>query len=192
MGFRVFLGLLASALAFPTASLAANIVSLSPLNFDPAVATGIGDRPAAQLAISFTDDTLGGGVTIGFDPAVVRLAAILFDPGFMADDIDLRCPNDPSASNPVSCGGNPHLISFGNPGAIPAGVYDIAEVVFEAVGAGNSALDLTVVQPFAGTSGALTVSTTGTSLLVPEPATACMLGAALALLAGRRRRRARG
>lgn len=174
--------MLTAAVLVPAAARATDILTLTPLNYDPLGLVAVGAQASVVLDMNFDDSTLGGAVTVQFDPAVVSLVSIDFDPSFNVDDIDFRCPTDPSASNPVPCGTDPAFLSFGNFGGI-SGAHTVAEITFLALAPGTSALGLAITRDFAGITGsALPVSVTGTSISVPEPGMASLLLAGMLAL----------
>jgi hypothetical protein len=122
------------------------------LTFDAAaLRVAEGESFALQLGLELDTRSVGGGIHLRYDPAVVKLAGIAFEPG-LGDDLDLRCPSEPAASAPVACP-DPGLISFGSIDGL-RGVRPVARLEFQAIGAGSSRIELEAVERFSNIRGA--------------------------------------
>ncbi|MFP6639443.1 MAG: thrombospondin type 3 repeat-containing protein, partial [Myxococcota bacterium] len=62
-----------------------------------------------ELRMDFSETTVGGGVTLAFDPSALVVEGIEFDPS-LGDDPDFRCPG----SQEIACPLDPTFISFGS------------------------------------------------------------------------------
>lgn len=168
--------------------------ALDELRLDPPPAgkVPVGAPVDLGLALEFDDVTLGGGVSVSYDAAVLDLVSVSFDAS-LPDDPDFRCP---TAGLPTSvpCPPSAAFLSFGTLAGLPTGVaVPVATLHFLAVGAGASDVLLAVANAFSDPVGSpLAVSLVGTRVAVPEPAAGLLLLAPLAALVargGRRRRR---
>lgn len=150
----------ASALAITSATpaLARNGLTLDAA----ALSVSEGESFTLQLAMDFADRSVGGGVHLEYDPAVVRLSGISFAPG-LRDDPDLRCPGDAAAPAAVACP-DPGLMSFGSIDGLQ-GAHPVAWLEFEALGPGSSPIRLRVAEPFSDPLGAPMAIEAGASLV---------------------------
>ena len=134
-----------------------------------------------DLYMSFEDVTVGGGITLDFDPGVLAFDDAVFDM-MLGDDPLFRCPNtDPGVAITCALAGD-DFVSFGGIGGF-TGELLIATLQFTASAAGTSPISFTVTQTFS--------DATGTPLTVPEPAGASIV-ALLSVAFLRARRSARG
>lgn len=119
------------------------------------------DQLFLDLNMSFNDETVGGGIDLVFDSAVLALVEVVFDAG-LGDDPEFRCPTDPAAANPVDCSlSGPDFVSFG--GFFPiTGDRRVATLEFAAIATGTSAIDFDIALEFS--------DAVGQPLEVPEPA----------------------
>jgi hypothetical protein len=142
---RIAAGTLVIASATP--ALARNALTLDTA----ALRVAPGDSFALQLGLEFDTRSVGGGVHLRYDPAVVKLAGITFESG-LGDDLELRCPSDPAASAPVACP-DAGLLSFGSIDGL-RGVRPVARLQFRAVGPGSSRIELEALERFSNVRGA--------------------------------------
>jgi hypothetical protein len=155
------------------------------LYFDPSAGVfPLSGQLSVDLAMDFSDTTTGGGVVLGYDPAILDLADITFASSFPGDP-DFNCPG----STLISCPSSPGFLSFGSFVGL-TGQHTIASLRFDAVGTGSTGLSATIASSFDdGTGSPLLVSIQSSSIeVVPEPATATLiaLGLLLGLGSGRR------
>lgn len=179
------LAALALALALPLAAAPAGALNVLRLEA-PGGPVAVGESLDVALALDFDEVTLGGAVTLAYEPTVLELLSVSFDAG-LPDDPDFRCPG--GGGGPVSCPSEPGFVAFGGLDGLPAGsALPVATVRFRGLAPGTSALGLSEALPFSDEAGAaLDVSFVGTSTrVVPEPALGLLLGVA-ALAAARRR-----
>ncbi len=127
----------------PGAAQATNILSLEPA----AQAVRVGGIAVFELKMDFSDLTLGGAVTVGFDPAILSLSSIAFN-DLLPDDPDFRCPG----SEVIPCPADPNFVSLGTFAGI-SGVHTIATLAFEVQAVGTSSVSLEIANSFSDALG---------------------------------------
>ena len=143
------------------------------------------------LDASFPTTVIGGELRVDYDPEVVFLSRIEWEPGY-GDDPLLRCAPVPGLAGQRGCEGHRDFLAFGHTGGLPSG--KVADLVFLPVAEGQSFVDFDWVSPFADSSGgdAPMWASGATITVVPEPGFAVALGAgALTVACGARRGRSR-
>jgi hypothetical protein len=161
-----------------TSAHAANSIVFSAA--DPDV--DIGESFTVGVNMDFSDETVGGGVILSWDPAVVSLVGVTMDPG-LGDDVDLRCPSDPLASNPVPCPTGSDFVSFGTIAGL-TGQHAVADLEFSAVGPGVTNIVANASSPFSdGVGSPLSVSFAAAMIQSSVAAIPVLGTVALALLA---------
>ncbi len=129
------------ALLWSTGGHAANIFWLSPLGQQAAAGDVVSvdinpaDNISFDLYMSFDDPTLGGGLDVTFDNAVVASPSFTFDSAFAAQtDLPLRTG--------TVLPGELNNISFGNFFDGIGGTNRVGTLSFDAAGFGSSAINL--------------------------------------------------
>lgn len=153
-----------------------------------------GSQVALELRMDFSDDpTLGGGLDVFYNPAVLNFVKFEFAPAF---------PTDPFFSSPGGAGaptllpGQVKGIGFGRFDTPLAGPYQVGTLTFAAMGAGTT--DITLAENILPLGGFFSGDGTrelnpvlmGASVtVVPIPASLWLLASALLGVAGITRRK---
>lgn len=125
----------------------------------------------------FADVLDGGGLNFSFDPSILQVNSVVIDPKWEF------LPSPGTIDNIAGTVDHIQFNTFANP---IIGDFNIAVVNFQAIGAGTSALNLSLddFNPFAAGGNLVAVAfDTATVQIVPEASTASMLLAGLGLLA---------
>jgi len=150
---------------------------------------GVGEPVFIDLGLLFEQTSVGGEVQVEFDAAVLTLDSVSFGTA-SADDVDFRCPPDPSAATPRSCPTKPGFLSFGSFDGLSNGT--VLTLLFEPMAEGMSEVKLTLVSPFSDETGQpLAVNTGQATVYVPEPRIVEILAAGWIFLAWAHRSRHR-
>jgi len=166
------------------ASQAAGTLGLTPGNST----VNIGSSFAVQVSgNSFTDNVVGGGFNLGFNPAVLSLSSVAINTGVW----EFVSSNGSTNNN----NGTLSDVFFNSIRAtLPTGSFDIATLTFSAKAAGSSLLTLSGSPDFPFANDLADVINvgfgTGSVTAVPEPATWLSLVLGMALLPMLRRRKA--
>lgn len=152
-------------------------------------ATSVGVPVSVDVEADFASTVIGGEIRVDYDPTVLFLSAINWDPSY-GDDPELRCPPGGVLPGGRGCAGDHAFIAMGQLSGLGSG--RVAELVFDAVAVGISTVELTPVSPFAGPTGGTVSTALGTATVqVPEPAVVMGLAIGVAALALRARPRSR-
>jgi hypothetical protein len=175
----------------------ANVISLDPTT----ITTGPGMQFAVDVHASFEEATVGGAFDLFYDATTLEFVSFTFDDDFfnnVADPAFAHFPDhcfvDGAPFGGCEVGdGELNAIGFGSFDGI-VGDYLVGTFIFEALAPGTSALTMAVNDaPFEGFFSAETglemfLTYNGAEVVVtPIPAAVWLFGAALGLLATRRR-----
>jgi subtilisin-like proprotein convertase family protein len=147
-------------LLLASTSRAQNVLQLA------ATGPSVGSEIQVELTMDFSDTTVGGGVTLAYDPAAVVLEDIEFDPS-LGDDPDFRCPG----SAVINCPLDPAFLSFGSVAGL-SGQKTVAVVTLRLIGTVSTAIALEPASAFGAMDGTeLSASLTGVVVegVVPVP-----------------------
>ncbi|MAF64783.1 MAG: hypothetical protein CMJ84_03875 [Planctomycetes bacterium] len=151
--------------------------------------TSIGVPVTIDVEADFMSSVIGGEVRVDYDPSVLFLSAIDWDPNY-GDDPELRCPPGGVLPGGRGCAGDHAFIALGQLAGLGNG--RVAGLVFDAIGPGVTTVRLLSVSPFSDPAGSSVPTMLGESdvTVVPEPGMALGLVAGVGALAlGARRRR---
>ena len=172
-------------LVLATKALAGDGLDLAP-NFATATA---GSTLELDLEADFVSSVIGGEVRVDYDPEIVFLSGIDWDPNY-GDDPELRCPSGATLPGGRGCEGDHAFIAMGSLSGLGTG--RVAGLVFDAVAEGTTTVRLQSVSPFSDPSGGSVPTVLGESdiKVVPEPGMALGLAFGIAVLmsTGRSRR----
>ncbi|MFP6629636.1 MAG: hypothetical protein VCC67_11445, partial [Myxococcota bacterium] len=116
-----------------------------------------GEPFQVSLSMNFSDATVGGGVTLAYDPARLSLGSIAVAVG----DPDFRCPG----SAAIACPSDPDYLSFGDVTGL-TGQATVATITFTSMGSATVAIGLEPTTPFGEVGGGeLAVGFDGTSVV---------------------------
>ncbi|MCS5635254.1 MAG: proprotein convertase P-domain-containing protein [Myxococcota bacterium] len=116
----------------------------------------VGQPFDVSVNAGFAETTVGGGVTLVYDHALLSFDSV----AFVAGDPDFRCPG----SSAITCPADPDYLSFGEVTGLPL-VAAMATLTFTPLAAGTASIDLAPTTAFAGVGGAqLSVNLQGTSV----------------------------
>jgi hypothetical protein len=165
---------LAGALLFAPPAAGGNELFVSQAGASGAVAELVlqqGQSVTLGLRMDFLDTTVGGGASLVYEPALLRLDAVRFDEA-LGDDPALRC----APATPTPCPGHPTVIAFGGLNGI-AGARGVATLELTALASATTGVGVAPGRPFSDTTGRpLEV------VLVPEPSAPMLMAAALVQL----------
>lgn len=194
---RGWTGTVAAAVVAALAAAPASAVSIA---LAPATVT---PEPGATFAVELRVAGLGEGaapslgafdVTLSFDPAAVAFTSVSFDEFLGTIPAQAFADFTPGAGTLALASFS--LLPTAALDALQPGSFRLATIVFEAVGAGPSAIDVTAALLGDGFGGRLALATAPIGVQVqpiPEPAAALAFGLGLAAVArASRRRRAAG
>lgn len=182
--FKRIVLLLATLVLLPQLASAQDSMDLTPTtNF---VETGASFE--LDLGAAFSSAVIGGEVRVEYDPAVVQLEAVDWNVAY-GDDPLLRCPPNAGAVGARGCEGRSEFVALGHVSGLPTG--DVGDLVFSAIGEGETTVRLVAVSPFADPMGNVVTVDLGLSdvTVVPEPGVSLALasGGLMIGLVGRRR-----
>jgi hypothetical protein len=190
----------AVAAAAVVAALAAAPAGALSIALAPATVT---PEPGATFAVELRVAGLGDGaapslgafdVTLAFDPAAVAFTSVSFDEFLGTIPAQALADFTPGAGTLALASFS--LLPPATLDALQPGSFRLATIVFEAVGAGPSAIDVTSALLGDGFGGRLALSAAPTGVQVqpiPEPAAALVFGVCVAAVArASRQRRAAG
>ncbi len=146
-----------------------------------------GESVSLDLRLDFLDTTVGGGVSVLLDPALLQLDALTFGAA-LGDSPPLRCAPAAAAPPVAPCPGDPAALGFGSLAGLSGGRL-VATLELTALANGTSSPGVALSSPFSDTTGEpLDV------VFVPEPGRLAMLAAGIGqlLLLHRWRCRRRG
>ena len=140
--------------ALLTGGVAAAQNSLALASASPEVVTG--ESFEVSLEANLTTATVGGGVTLVYDPALLSLNSVAFTAG----DPDFQCPG----SLVIACPADAHYLSWGDVAGL-SGVVGIATLNFTSLEAGTAAIGLQPATAFGAVGGGeVPVTLLGTSI----------------------------
>ena len=117
----------------------------------------VGEPFQVSLSMNFSDATVGGGITLAYDPARLSLGSIAVAVG----DPDFRCPG----SAAIACPSDPDYLSFGDVTGL-TGQATVATITFTSMGSATVAIGLEPTTPFGEVGGGeLTVGFEGSSVV---------------------------
>ena len=135
----------------------------------------VGQSFEVSLDGSFTEATVGGGVSLVYDHALLSLDSVVFvagDPGF-------ACPG----STAIACPAAPDYVSFGDVVGLPPATT-VASLTFTALEVGTASIQLAPTTAFAGVGGHdLAVNLQGISVTIGPPGLPALSPWGLTLLA---------
>jgi len=116
----------------------------------------IGEPFEVTVSLSFSVISVGGGVTLAYNHALLSLDSVAFTGG----DPDFRCP----APGGITCPADPDYLSFGDVSGLPLG-GSVATLTFTPLGAGTLPISVQPTTAFGAVGGAeLAVNLVGTSV----------------------------